>query len=85
MYPRDRSKRLIGLIQNTYIDKVLKRFSMLNSKKGMVPMVLKKSLGKARCLMTRQARDYISRIPYASVLDLSCMSCFVHVLLSHLL
>ena len=30
---RDRSKRLIGLSQSVYIDKVLKRFSMSNSKK----------------------------------------------------
>ena len=30
---RDRSKRLIGLSQKVYIDKVLKRFSMSNSKK----------------------------------------------------
>ena len=31
---RDRSKRLLGLSQSTYIDTVLKRFSMDNSKKG---------------------------------------------------
>ena len=62
---RDRSKRLIGLSQSVYIDKVLKRFSMSNSKKGMVPMVLGKPLSKAGCLLTREARDYMSRIPYA--------------------
>ena len=31
---RVRSKRLIGLSQNNYLDKVLKRFCMQNSKKG---------------------------------------------------
>ena len=31
---RDRSKRLIGLSQDTYIDKVLKRFNMEEAKKG---------------------------------------------------
>ena len=31
---RDRSKRLLGLSQSTYIDTMLKRFSMENSKKG---------------------------------------------------
>ena len=31
---RDRSKRMIGLTQSTYIDKVLNRFSMQNSKRG---------------------------------------------------
>ena len=35
---RDRSKRLIGLSQDTYIDKVLKRFNMQDSKKGFLPM-----------------------------------------------
>ena len=33
---KDRSKRLTGLSQSVYIHKVLKRFSMSNSKKGMV-------------------------------------------------
>ena len=35
---RNRSKRLIGLSQSTYIDKVLKRFNMQDSKKGFLPM-----------------------------------------------
>ena len=65
---RDRSKSLIGLSQSVYIDKVLKRFNMLNSKKEMIPMVLGKPLSKAGCPTTSQARDYIGRIPYASVI-----------------
>ena len=35
---RDRSKRLIGLSQDTYIDKILNRFNMQDSKKGFLPM-----------------------------------------------
>ena len=31
---RDRSKRMLGISQSTYIETVLKRFSMENSKKG---------------------------------------------------
>ena len=65
---KDRSKRLIGLSQSVYIDKVLKRFSMSNSKKGMVSMVLGKSLSKAGCPLTREARNYMHRIPYASTI-----------------
>ncbi|GJS14586.1 retrotransposon protein, putative, ty1-copia subclass [Tanacetum coccineum] len=34
----DRSKRLIGLSQDTYLDKILKRFKMENSKKGNLPL-----------------------------------------------
>ncbi|KAJ9567534.1 hypothetical protein OSB04_003500, partial [Centaurea solstitialis] len=35
---RNRSKRLIGLSQSTYIDKILKKFGMDESKKGFIPM-----------------------------------------------
>ncbi|KAL8118599.1 hypothetical protein AgCh_016205 [Apium graveolens] len=35
---RDRFRRMIGLTQGTYIQKVLKRFSMKNSKRGLIPM-----------------------------------------------
>nr|GFB95511.1 retrovirus-related Pol polyprotein from transposon TNT 1-94 [Tanacetum cinerariifolium] len=31
---RDRSRRLIGLSQSTYVDKILKKYNMHNSKKG---------------------------------------------------
>jgi hypothetical protein len=34
----DRSKRLIGLSQDAYIDKILNRFKMQDSKKGFLPM-----------------------------------------------
>src|SRR4051812_18458884 len=33
----DRSRRLFGLCQSTYIDKVLKRFNMHEAKKGLFP------------------------------------------------
>ena len=35
---RDRSRRLIGLSQSTYIDKVLHHFGMQDAKRGFVPM-----------------------------------------------
>ncbi|GKE78834.1 hypothetical protein Tco_1544954, partial [Tanacetum coccineum] len=35
---RDRSKRLIGLSQNAYMDKILNRYRMDNSKRGHIPM-----------------------------------------------
>ena len=34
---RDRKNRLLALSQASYIDKVLVRFSMQNSKKGQLP------------------------------------------------
>ena len=35
---RDKSKCLIGSSQSTYIDKVLNRFNMNESKRGFIPM-----------------------------------------------
>nr|GEX06114.1 hypothetical protein [Tanacetum cinerariifolium] len=35
---RDRSRRLIGPCQSAYIDKILKRYRMDNSKRGYIPM-----------------------------------------------
>ena len=49
---RDRSKRLLGLSWSTYIDKMLKRFSMEQSKRGYVPMVRGITLSKSLCLQT---------------------------------
>ena len=65
---RDRSRRLLGLSQSTYIDKVLKRFSMEESKKGFLPMRHGVSLSKEMCPSTPQERDRMSRIPYASAI-----------------
>ena len=46
---RDRSNRLLGLSQSTYINKMLKRFSMEQSKRGYVPMVSGITLLKSIC------------------------------------
>ncbi|XP_048496247.1 retrovirus-related Pol polyprotein from transposon TNT 1-94 [Beta vulgaris subsp. vulgaris] len=45
---RDRPRILIGLSQSTYIDKVLAKFNMQNSKKGFVPMSHGISLSKTQ-------------------------------------
>ena len=63
---RDRSKRLLGLSQSTYIDTMLKRFSMENSKKGYLPIDHGISLSKRDCPTTPQERERMGRIPYAS-------------------
>ena len=36
---RDRSRCLIGLSQSTYLDKILKKFNMDQSKKGFLPIL----------------------------------------------
>nr|GEZ17124.1 hypothetical protein [Tanacetum cinerariifolium] len=45
---RDRSKRLIGLCQSAYIEKVLKRYCMENSKCGSILMQEKLKLSKSQ-------------------------------------
>ncbi|GKE23400.1 retrotransposon protein, putative, ty1-copia subclass [Tanacetum coccineum] len=44
----DRSRRLIGLCQSAYIEKILKRFHMENSKSGSIPMQDKPKLCKSQ-------------------------------------
>lgn len=65
---RDRSKRLLGLSQSTYIDKVLKRFSMMESKKGHLPMSQGIYLSKDMCPKNQEERDRMDKIPYASAI-----------------
>ncbi|KAG8485844.1 hypothetical protein CXB51_019240 [Gossypium anomalum] len=65
---RDRSRRLLGLSQSTYIDKVLKRFNMKESKRGFLPMRHGISLSKEMCPSTPQEREHTSKIPYASAI-----------------
>ena len=63
---RDRSKILLGLSQSTYIDTMLKRFSMENSKKDYLSIGHGISLSKRDCPSTPQERERMGRIPYAS-------------------
>ena len=65
---RDRSNRLLGLSQSTYIDKVLKRFSMDLSKKGFVPIVYRKHPSKSMCPKTLEEKEHMKHIPYASAI-----------------
>ena len=53
---RDRSQRLLGLSQSWYIDKVLKRFSMQDSKRGFLPMYHGIKLSKSQCLNVQPRR-----------------------------
>ena len=36
---RDRPNRILALIQRTYIEKILNRFKMDNSKRGLFPVI----------------------------------------------
>jgi hypothetical protein len=65
---RDRSRRMIGLTQGTYIEEVLKMFSMENSKRGLITMRYGVSLSKKMSSETLEERERMSKIPYASAI-----------------
>ena len=65
---RDRSKRLLGLSQDTYLDKILKRFKMENSKKGNLPLHHGIKISKDLCPKSATELEKMSRVPYASAI-----------------
>jgi hypothetical protein len=65
---RDRSKRLIGLSQDTYIDKVLKRFNMEQSKRGFLPMSHGMRSSDKQCPSSYEERKRMSKVPCASTI-----------------
>ena len=65
---RDRSKRLLGLSQSSYIDKVLKRFSMQDSKCVSVPFRSGIHLSLGMSPKTPDEIERMNRVPYASAI-----------------
>ncbi|GKA08923.1 retrotransposon protein, putative, ty1-copia subclass [Tanacetum coccineum] len=63
---RDRSKRLIGLSQSAYMDKILKRYKMDNSKRGHIPMQERLYLNKTQGASTPEEVKRMQNVPYAS-------------------
>ncbi|GJX87793.1 retrotransposon protein, putative, ty1-copia subclass, partial [Tanacetum coccineum] len=63
---KDRSKRLIGLGQNAYMDKILKRYKMDNSKRGHIPMQERLDLNKTQGASTLTSVKRMLNVPYAS-------------------
>ncbi|GKB01799.1 putative reverse transcriptase domain-containing protein [Tanacetum coccineum] len=65
---RDRTKHLIGLSQDTYLDKILKRFRMENFKKRNLPLHHGIKISKDLCPKIDDELDKMSRVPYASAI-----------------
>ncbi|KAL0463039.1 UNVERIFIED_CONTAM: Retrovirus-related Pol polyprotein from transposon TNT 1-94 [Sesamum latifolium] len=63
---RDRSRRMLGLTQSSYIKKDLKRFNMEHSKRGLLPMRHGIKLSKKQSPKTDEKLKRMSNIPYAS-------------------
>ncbi|GJR58847.1 hypothetical protein Tco_1501009 [Tanacetum coccineum] len=66
---RDRSKRLIGLCQNAYMDKILKRYKMDNSKRGHIPMQERLDLNKSQGAQTPKERPLTPDVCFAAKYD----------------
>jgi hypothetical protein len=64
----DRSKRLIGLSQDAYIDKILNWFNMQDSKKCFLSMSHAISLSKKQCPSKPDEQERMRAIPYASAI-----------------
>src|SRR4051812_41683596 len=62
---RDRSRRLIGLSQSTYLDNILKKFKMDESKKGFLRMLQGKTLSKTQSPASAEEREIMDKVPYA--------------------
>jgi hypothetical protein len=65
---RHRSKRLIRLSQDAYIDKILNRFNMQDSKKDFLPMSHGITLSKKQCRKDPDEHKRMRVIPYASAI-----------------
>ncbi|KAL0288406.1 UNVERIFIED_CONTAM: Retrovirus-related Pol polyprotein from transposon TNT 1-94 [Sesamum angustifolium] len=63
---KDRSKRILGMTQNSYVEKVLKRFKMEHSKRGFLPMRHGGKLSKKQSPKTDEELKRMLDIPYAS-------------------
>ncbi|GJZ82640.1 retrotransposon protein, putative, ty1-copia subclass, partial [Tanacetum coccineum] len=63
---RDRSKRLIGVSQSAYMDKILKRYRMDNSKRRNIPMQERLDLNKTQGALTPGEVKHMKNVPYAS-------------------
>ncbi|KAL0396356.1 UNVERIFIED_CONTAM: hypothetical protein Scaly_0084000 [Sesamum calycinum] len=63
---RDRSKRILRMTPNSYVEKVLKRFKKEHSKRGFLPMRHGVKLSKKQSPKTNEELQRMLDIPYVS-------------------
>nr|GEX02889.1 hypothetical protein [Tanacetum cinerariifolium] len=64
---RDRSRQLIGLCQSAYVEKILKRYHIKNSKRRSIYMQDKLSLSKSQGASTHDELNRMQNVPYALI------------------
>ncbi|KAL0435944.1 UNVERIFIED_CONTAM: Retrovirus-related Pol polyprotein from transposon TNT 1-94 [Sesamum radiatum] len=65
---RDRKNFTISLNQSAYINSVLKRFSMIDSKPSSVPLATHFQLCKEQCPKTDSEKKKMNKIPYSNAI-----------------
>ncbi|GKD78372.1 retrotransposon protein, putative, ty1-copia subclass, partial [Tanacetum coccineum] len=63
---QDRSERLIRLSQSAYMDKILKRYRLDNSKRGYIPIQERFDMNKIQVASTPEEVKRMQNVPYAS-------------------
>ncbi|GMI64952.1 cysteine-rich RLK (RECEPTOR-like protein kinase) 8 [Hibiscus trionum] len=63
---RDRHKGVLGLSQETYINKVLERFQIKDCSGSVAPIVNGDTFNMNQCLKNKFEREQMKNIPYAS-------------------
>ena len=63
---RDRSRCILGLSQEIYINKVLERFRMKDCSRSVAPIMKGDKLSLNQCPKKYLEKEYMKNIPYAS-------------------
>jgi len=70
---RDRSKKLLALSQENYIQKILERFHMSSCKPVYTPISKNKTLSLNMYPKNPQEQKEMSNVPYSSAVGVLCM------------
>ena len=63
---RDKANGTLKLSQSEYVKKVLSRFNMNEAKPVSTPLCSHFKLSKGQSLKTKEEREYMNKVPYAS-------------------
>ena len=63
---RDKKNKIIALSQENYIDSILSKYNMQDSKKGFTPFRYGINLSQDQCSKTTEKKEYMKTVPYAS-------------------
>lgn len=74
---RNRSFRMLGLSQASYVDKILSNYRIDQCKGALTPFRLDLALSSKMYPWTREEKERISKIPYTSTEEDLSKLCFV--------